>query len=254
MIKFILRKTAFKQYDKETQDHLLPFLTKKYTTMWFCCFMSHFLVYIAPILLLYFAVNGREFDSVYNFLLGTGILIYECILLISYKFFAKEIIEFCTETLPDKLYNRIYAQRGKALSKQDFKKIQCENYDLYQVITTHLCHGYCYAICFEILKVLKTGNIKFIAVRKIKDADEETETYTMHVLYEKNGWVFDTYNQHQYPVEKDIALHKGIVYKDFYYEDIKGLTYEEFREKNYENFAKWCKENDCYQSWNKKDD
>ena len=251
MIKFILRKTVFKKYDKETQDHLLPFLTQKYTTICFCFFMFHFLIYLAPMILLGFAVNGREFDSFYNIILGIAIVVYTCILLISYAFYVREIINFTTVTLPDKLYNRIYAQRGKAISKQDFKKIQCESNDLYQVITSHLCHGYCYAICFEILKVLKTGNIKFIAVRKIKDADEETETYTMHVLYEKNGWVFDTYNQHQYSVEKDIALHKGIVYKDFYYEDIKGLTYDEFRDKTYDELAKWCKEHDCYQSWKK---
>lgn len=253
MIKFILRKTAFKQYDKETQDHLLPLLTKKYTTMWFCCFMFHFLIYIAPMLLLYFATNGREFDSTYNIILGIAIGIYTCILLISYAFYTREIIVFSTATLPDKLYNKLYAQKGNALSKQDFKKIEKENKDLYECITSCLCHGHCYAICFDILKILKTGNMKFLAVKKLAIEDGK-ETYTMHVLYEKNGWVFDTYNQRQYPVEKALTLHQGIVYKDFSYEDIKALTHQEFRDKTYDEFVKWCEEHDCYQKWKKKED
>lgn len=253
MIKFILRKTAFKQYNKETQDHLLPLLTKKYTTIWFCYAIFHFLIFIAPLSLLYFAVYGKEFDSIYNIILGMAIGIYFCIWLIFYGFFAKEIIEFSTVTLPDRLYNRLYAQRGKALSKQDFKKIEKENNALYECITSCLCYGHCYAICFDILEILKTGNMKFIAVKKLA-IEDGTETYTMHVLYEKNAWVFDTYNQRQYTVEKAIELHKGIVYKDFSYEDIKGLTHEEFREKNYEEFVKWCEEHDCYQKWKKKDD
>ena len=82
MIKFILRKTVFKKYDKETQDHLLPLLTKKYTTLWFCFFIFHFLFFIAPMLLIYFAVNGKEFDSIYNIMLGIAIGIYACIFFI----------------------------------------------------------------------------------------------------------------------------------------------------------------------------
>ena len=115
MIKFILRKTVFKKYDKETQDHLLPLLTKKYTTMWLCYFLFHFLLLITPLILLAFAVNGKEFDSLYNIVLGISIGIYELILLVFYMFFSKEFIEFSTTTLADRLYNKLYAQRGKAI-------------------------------------------------------------------------------------------------------------------------------------------
>ena len=97
---------------------------------------------------------------------------------------------------------------------------------------------------------LNCGNVIWSERKhKISTLPDEKETYTMHVLYEKNGWVFDTYNQRQYPVAKSIALHKGFVYKDFSYEDVKGLTYEEFCEKNYGEMAIWCKEHDCYQDW-----
>lgn len=250
MVKFILRKTVFKKYDKETQDHLLPLLTKKYTTIWFCGFMFHLLFFIAPFILLYFSVNGKELDSVYNIVLGISISLYVCLLSFFYGFFHTEIMKFCTETLPDRLYNRIYAQRGKAISKEDFKKIK-EKYDtLYQCITSCLCHGYCYSICFAILKTLKKGKIKFIAIKELTGSNCP---YTMHVLYENNGWIFDTYNQRQYPVEKALILHKAIIYKDFSYEDIKGLSYEEFRDKNYEELAKWCTKHDCYQYWKEND-
>ena len=173
--------------------------------------------------------------------------------LIFYKFYTREIIEFTTVTLADKLYNHLYAQKGKALSKQDFKKIEKEKLSLYACITSCLCHGYCYSVCFDILKILKAGNIKFVAIKEIP-IEGKAEKYTMHVFYEKNGWVFNTYNQCQYPVEKALILHKGIVYKDFSYDDIKGLTYDEFRDKNCEELAKWCKDHECWQNWNKKDE
>lgn len=250
MVKFILRKTVFKKYDKETQDHLLPLLTKKYTTMWFCYFMFHFFIYIAPMILLSLATKGREFDSAYNIGLFIAIGIYSCIIFISYTFYAREIIEFSTITLPDKLYNRLYAQRGNALSKQDFKKIEEKDDILYKCITSCLCHGYCYSICFAILKTLKKGKIKFIAIKELTGSNCP---YTMHVLYENNGWIFDTYNQRQYPVEKALILHKAIIYKDFSYEDIKGLSYEEFRDKNYDELDEWCTKHDCYQYWKEND-
>lgn len=259
MIKFILRKTVLKQFDKQTQDHILPFFIKKYTTMWFCCFMLHFLIFIAPMLLLYLAVNGKEFDSIYSIVLGIAIATYGCILLVSYGYFYTEIINFCNYTLADKLYNRLYAQKGKAISKKDFKKIKSENKVLYDSITSSKCHGYCYATCFNLLRTLKTGNIKFMAV-KLVNTGNKTEEYTMHVVYEKNGWIFDTYNQRQYPVEKSMELHDAIVYKNFSYEDIifssydkfiMLLSYDEFRDKNYDELAKWCKEHNCYQEWKK---
>ena len=254
MIKFILRKTAFKKYDKETQDHLLPFLEKKYTTVWFSVFIFYLITYIAPMVLLAFSAHGKEFDSIENILLGIGILLYTVASAFFYLGLTHEIFQFTTILIPTKLYAIFYTKKGKAISKKDFKIIEKNNPELYEYITSYMCQGYCYSICFAILKTLKKGSLKFLAVKKIDGANEVIQAYTMHVLYEKNGWIFDTYNQRQYPVEKSITLHKGIVYKDFSYEDIKDLTYEEFIETNHEELAKWCEEHDCYQKWHKNKD
>ena len=44
-------------------------------------------------------------------------------MLLFYVFFSEQLIEFSITVLPDRLYNKLYAQRGKALSKQDFKNM-----------------------------------------------------------------------------------------------------------------------------------
>jgi len=242
MIKFILRKTAFKQYDKETQDHLIQFWQANYVILWLSYLIFHFIAFVAPIILLQISVRGeKEIDVP----LAVGMIIYDIIFLVFYAYFHKEIINFSTNTLGDKLYNGIYARKGKALSKKDFRKIKNIDIELYNLITSTRCHGKCYDVTFQLLRILGTGNIKFIAAKNIL----KEEPYTLHAVYEKNGWIFDTYNQRQYPVEKCIALHKAIVYKTFSYKDLATLTDREFVNLHYEELAKWCKEHNCSQQF-----
>jgi hypothetical protein len=73
----------------------------------------------------------------------------------------------------------------------------------------------------------------------------------MHVLYVKNGWAFDTFNQMRFPVDKLIKIYDGIIYKDFCLADVEGLNYEEFQEKNYAEMAIWCENHNCYEKWKK---
>lgn len=242
MIKFILEKTAFKEYDKETQDHLIQFWYANYVILWLSYLIFHLISFVAPLILLHISVRGeKEIDIP----LAIGIILYDIIFLAFYSYFHKEIINFSTNTLGNKLYNGIYVRKGKALSKKDFKKIKNVDIELYNLITSTRCHGKCYDVSFQLLRTLKTGSIKFMAVTNIFEEDP----YTLHVVYEKDGWIFDTYNQRQYPVEKCITLHKAIVYKTFSHDDLATLTDREFVNLHYEELAKWCKENNCSQQF-----
>ena len=240
MFNFILKNTLLKKCDKESQNRLAKLLAPKYRINFICGFLFA-IIFFAPPILLIFSFSAEES----NIVLSISRLLYICTLYVFTFLFKKQLVQFITILMPTELYCRIYTKRGKALTKKDFTLIEKENEMLYQHVTSNLCNGYCYSICFDILQILQEGNLKFVAVEDIA----EGKPYTMHVLYEKNGWVFDTCNQHQYPTEKCLKLHNAIVYRDFTIDDIKGLTYEEFIEKNYADLKKWCEENNCSQFW-----
>lgn len=252
MVGFILKKTIFKKYEEELQNRLVKFLSKKFSTTWNSIIIFHLVVIFLPIILLGMSLKNINHNDAQNILLLVTCIGYELLMIVFYKVFRDEIFYFCGTLIPVKAYYLLYTQNGKALSKTDFNQVKKEYPKLYEYISTPLCQGMCYAISFELLKVLKKGSIKFVAVHKLGDENYKLQPYTMHVLYSQNGWVLDTYNQRQYTVEKSLSLHSGIVYTDFSYEDVKDLTYEEFREKHYEECANWCKEHNCEICWKTK--
>ena len=158
--------------------------------------------------------------------------------------------------LGNKIYFRFYTSKGKAISKEDFEKFKEESEDLFFFIESGLCKGFCYAICFDILKVLKKGKIEFAAVKEIKyvDEDKEESSYTLHVFYVNNGWAFDTYSVRQYPIDEIHRLNTAIICKTFSYEDVKDLDYDEFWKKNYHEVSEWCKRNKCTENWSNKEE
>ena len=244
MFKFILRKTEFKQYDKKTQDQIIPFWIEKFVISRICCILFHFIFFIAPMILLLISVHGeKEIDLV----LTIGVIIHSILWSLFYIYFGEEIISFSTYGIGCKVYHQLYTLRGKALTKKDFEKIKSMDSKFYEHITSMDCKGKCYDVSFKLLRMLRTGNIKFMAVTNCNS--DESEQYTLHAVYEKDGWVFDTYNQHQYPVEKAIALHKAIVYKTFSYKDFEHVSNNKFVNMYYEDIAQWCKEHDCSQTF-----
>ena len=74
----------------------------------------------------------------------------------------------------------------------------------------------------------------------------------MHVLYVNNCWAFDTYSSRQYPIEKLHEIYKAKIYKSFSFDEISNKSYEEFREEQEPELAKWSIDNDCSMFW--KDD
>ena len=245
MFNFILRKTEFKDYDKEDQDRLIAFLSKKYLMLFYAQLIFSFCI-SSPLACLIIYCDLSDSSSITTTTFAILATIIGIFLIICFLFFISEINSF-VNLMAIKLYCTFYTKKGNALTKKDFEFIEKENSKLYNSITSPKCQGKCYAVSYGLLTTLKTGNIKFVAV-KTCDKDKK-EKYTLHALYEKDGWVFDTYNQHQYPTEKCITMHEGIVWKDIFYKDIEKISPKDYGKDFYPELAKWCEEHDCYQEF-----
>ena len=141
---------------------------------------------------------------------------------------------------------KYYSAKGKALTKNDFEKIQEENPKLYDIIMKCYSSGYCYSICFSLLQCLEKGEIKFVASKHNSDLKNyNNHVYTFHVLYVNNEWCYDTYSMRQFPLKQAMEFLEAKEYQTFYYKDIIGKKYEDFMKENIVNFKKWCFENDC---------
>lgn len=53
------------------------------------------------------------------------------------------------------------------------------------------------------------------------------------------------YSSRQYPIEKLHEIYKAKIYKSFSFDEISSKSYEEFREEQYPELAKWSIDNNC---------
>lgn len=247
MIEFILRRTIAKHLDKEQQD--VKMLQKSQFYMVIISFIITNFLWAFPMSIMLAVLIANKYSSETITHVVFLILVYVVFLIWFSRRFRKIINVFET-LLMTNLYSSRYVLRGKAISKEDFNTIKKENETLYNGMILLDVSGCCYHVCFMLLKYLKKGFIKFVAVRDT--GDTQGHKYTMHVLYINNGWCYDTYTQRQHPLDEIMKKMHAKVYMDFRYEDVEEKTYEEFREEQAPALAKWCEENDCFQKFLKK--
>ena len=108
-----------------------------------------------------------------------------------------------TKAMSLKLYLN-HLLKGNALEIEDFETLKRDQKPLYDVIIDFRSSGFCYHVCFEILKTLKKGTFWFVAIKWNSENEEITKPYTMHALYENNNWCYDSYSMTQHPF--DFAL------------------------------------------------
>lgn len=247
MLNFLIRKIYFKGLDKESK--YLAELTLE-------SFKSTLLANTLLILFftLPFATATTLFITNIKNLSLLNIIVVVIISLISFVFIFIFIVTFINEILQFRksIIIKLYAQklkRGNALTSDDFNILKEENEPLFNSITNFECSGFCYAVSFQLLKALKKGTFWFIAIKWNDTINANPYPYTMHALYEYDNWCYDPYSmqQHQF----DFALdHFGAKkYLCFSYEDIKDMSYHEFREKTANELKVWCEANDCYEEW-----
>ena len=247
MLNFITRKIYFKKFNAK-QKYILELLVDSFR-MDFIASVILFSVLIFPCItavatLLTGILYGNL--SIDDILAGIFFTILSLALILFFLVRFKYEVECLKFHIRLNLYSS-YLYKGNALSKEDFDVIKEENKSLYNAITEFKASGYCYGICFEILKALKKGKILFVA---IKDLDaKRKKDYTMHVLYVNNDWCYDTYSQKQHPLDYALNHFYAIEYTSFSYDDIKEKNYHEFRKENSAALKIWCEENDCYEEW-----
>ena len=169
------------------------------------------------------------------------ICIYAYALVEIYTIF-ETIFENLAKDISDSIYFDVFTKKGKAITEDDFCKI-CDSYPnlFYCLRHEELCNRYCYGICFNLLDTLKCGELLLVAIRYYGD----TLPYTMHAIYVKDNWCFDTYTQRQFPLTRFFELYEAKFYKEISYSEIEHLTYEEFILKEAKLMKEWCKENKC---------
>lgn len=181
-----------------------------------------------------------------DIILGIMILAFYCAFLIWFIRTFHEAIKTFKGELFRIWYGKYFSTKGKAITKDDFEKVKEKNENLYEVIMKCYASGYCYNVCFSLLKCLEKGEIKFIAAKHNGAIEQQIDNqYCFHVLYINNGWCYDTYTMRQFPVEKVIGYFEAKEYCSFFYEDVKKKTYEQFMKEQVKNFKKWCAKNDC---------
>lgn len=247
MFEFILRKTLLKNLSEEDQN--MAMLQKQKFKMRFISQIFVTLFGILPLAVLITSLITSE--------LTLSNVVQFIILILAYAIYAvyfvrrfNEPIEIFKGLIAANMYSSRYVLKGNAISKDDFDIIKKEKEMIYYGMMKQRVNGYCYHVCFEILKCLKKGTIQFVAVKRLKsDKTEQHNEYTMHVLYVNNNWCYDTYSERQYPLEEVMSKMKAKTYRSFSYADVDRKTYEEFREEHSPALIQWCKENNCYQKW-----
>ena len=135
------------------------------------------------------------------------------------------------------IFSRMYTFKGNVLTK-----------GLYHCISTRECRRKCYNISFELLNCLKEGEIKYLATRlPYEESKQYNSKYTLHSIYVKHNWCFDTYTRKQYLLSDFIDIFEAKEFMTFSYKDIEGKSYDEFAIPIRALIKDWCSKNDCYQ-------
>lgn len=249
MFEKLLRRTLLKDFSKDDQETAMLLKEKIKVDLIASLLIVTFGTLPLATLLTLLTLSEHTISNIIQ-----CVVMILCYIIFAF-YFVKRFFEPLTifkEQIAASLYFSKYTVKGNALLKEDFDIIKKENEKLYSFIMHQQCNGYCYSVCFELLKCLKKGVIQFVAVKSLETEKKENENdYTMHVLYVNNNWCFDTYSQRQYPLDEAIKRFKAKTYKYFSSEDIEGKTYEEFKEEYAPALKLWCKENNCYQKWSK---
>lgn len=244
MINTILRKTLYKNYDFRMQHMILQLLGHVHIFIFFCnLFWLVFLLLPIVLLPIVFPIMLLNLPKQLLFLLFLFLYVMGIVYIFRTNGFFEE------NFLYKFLHFFVFTQKGNAISKNDFKNIKKNDKYLYRILKNRTCLGKCYTTCFQLLKILQKGSMLFISIKELT-LKNETPYNTIHVLFINENWAFDTYSQRQFPIEKIFAIYQPQVYTTFSFDDVKNYTYEEFRSIHYEDFAKWCKENDTFQFWN----
>lgn len=140
MIKYIFRKTAYKELDTETQDKLFQLTAGKEILKFLCVIMLLWLIMSATILsciLLLSISSDKEAElSLTGGVVVSIVSVIHCFIVSLLIRHSEIVLAPFIGYLAADFYFSLYTRKGKALSKQDFAKIKNLNKKLYLFIRT----------------------------------------------------------------------------------------------------------------------
>ena len=126
---------------------------------------------------------------------------------------------------------------GKALKKDEWKKIKRKDKQLYKDLLSEECDNKCYIYSLEIARMFEDSILIWGAVHNIFS---EKEYFCAHAVILRNGYVYDSNIHQSIKYEEYQKLFKLKVFKK--YTSCEYLK-SDFRVHERVDFRKWCKEN-----------
>ena len=240
MLKSIFKKNFFNYIDNEKEwKNVIAYY---YYTVYILSIYVLVLIILIP---LAFVFDCLITFFNFNFWLCLFILITFGIILafVFSKFYDKIPLLSKLDTL---LYFNIYTKKGKAIKRQQFNIIKKNYYELYRLLSLQKAAGECYAVSYELLKLFKKGMIVFLAITDDNSSANENSNYHMHVLYVNDNDAFDTDFCLQIPYDLFISIYKAKIFKTFSFDDVKNLTFWEFRDKFHHQLVDFCRTNKIF--------
>lgn len=150
-----MRKTIYKEYDKESQDMLLQLDLKQHIIQ-ILCIMFWGVIYIFPYvpLLIIEVREGSKLSTTTQIVIIALMLLY-FVGFIAFMIIFFEVIVEISLLLAERIYFLVCTTKGKAISRKEFKIIKKVNEELYLLLTMQQCRGLCFSICFAICQALK---------------------------------------------------------------------------------------------------
>ena len=141
MIKFLMRKTTYRGFDKKLQDLLFD-LDRHLIIKFYCS-----VLYITSPLLIYATIAFFLNTQMQLYILEVLLYILG-LFIVMFKF--PNIVFKLPMLIAERIFFLMYTVKGKAISKKDFQIIKQVDEIAYSIISRQKCRGICYAVCFNI--------------------------------------------------------------------------------------------------------
>lgn len=255
MIKLIVKHTIFKNFNKKCFGMAWWLVGVRYRLLFFVIFaiaLSMAVVLVTPVEIAYLCDGvGSSTSACVSCILFY--IVFLCALRMFYVRFRSTIYNFVYDIEADIYYNH-YTMKGRALARDDMEKFHSDDWGLYYLVRMARTNGCCYDVCFKMLKLIGEGSVIFAGITSFPDECENNESRTMHALYARNGWVFDSCSTRQYPVDEYHKICDSLIYGEFDSSIITESSTGEFMKRIYDDLKKWADDNDVYFSYNFKDE
>ncbi|MBE5821061.1 MAG: hypothetical protein E7311_00545 [Clostridiales bacterium] len=142
-----------------------------------------------------------------------------------------------THKITDFIRKIVVISGSKAVTRKEWKKIKKYDKWFYEELLSNESNHLCYYYSLELARILKDVTLVWGAVT---DVFEEDMPLYAHAFIMKGEYIYDTNRRTTFKFEDYAKLCNFKIYKKWNYPE---YSIDDFRSKNREGFANWCKQN-----------